>query len=86
MKLITEGWPKGDEILMDEVQVKYLQSADNCSSEDDVQELTLITKDGGGGKYINFKTNEYGWSISDEEDLIQIFKHFKNIYENSNNS
>ena len=32
------------------------------------------------------KTGEHGWSVSDENDLIPVFKHFKSIYEDTNNS
>lgn len=85
-KIITDGFPEDEEVLVDEVQVKYLQGPDNCSGEEDYQELTLLTKDNGGGKYINFKTGEHGWSVSDENDLIPVFKHFKSIYEDTNNS
>ena len=80
-KIISDGFPEGEEVLIDEVQVKYLQGPDNCSGEEDYQELTLLTKDGGAGKYINLKTNEHGWSISNESDLKPIFEHFKKIYE-----
>lgn len=86
IKIITNGFPEDNEVLVDEIQIKYLQGPDNCSDEDDYQELTLLTKDGGGGKYINFKTGEHGWSISDEDELIPIFKHFKSLYEDTNNS
>lgn len=85
-KIITDGFPEDEEVLVDEVQVKYLQGPDNCSGEDDYQELTLLTKDGGGGKYINLKTNEHGWSISNESDLKPIFEHFKKIYEYISNT
>lgn len=83
IKIITDGFPKDYEVLVDEIQIKYLQGPDNCSREDDYQELTLSTKDGGGGKYINFKTGEHGWSISDEKDLEPILKHFRSLYENT---
>ena len=86
VKIITEGFPEDEEVLVDEIRVRYLQGPDNCSGEDDYQELTLLTKDGGGGKYINFKTGEHGWSISDEKDLEPIFKHFRSLYENTDNS
>lgn len=86
MEIIYDGWPDGNQVLVDSVKVTYLQDHDNVSSEDDIQELTLETRDGGGGKYINIHTNEYGWSISDEKDLIPIFKHFKSIYEDTSNS
>ena len=86
IELITEGFPDDNQVLVDEIKVKYLQGPDNCSGEEDYQELILQTKDGGGGKYINLKTNEHGWSISDKDDLIPIFKHFKGLYEDKSNT
>lgn len=77
MEIITEGFPDGDQVLVDEIRVKYLQGPDNCSREEDYQELILITKDGGGGKYINLKTNKHGWSIDDVKDLEKIVEDFK---------
>lgn len=85
MKIITEGCPNDNEVMMDEIQVKYYQGPDNCSSEDDYQELILKTKDGGGGKYINLSTNEHGWSFDSIEDLVDIIKQFKSLYENTDN-
>lgn len=86
MKIITEGFPNDDEVLVDRIQVTYLQNPDCVSNRDnDYQELTLETRDGGGGKFINIRTNEYGWSISEENDLIPILKHFRNLYEDTNN-
>lgn len=86
MKIITEGWPKENEVLVGEIKITYVQNPDNCSGEDDIQELTLETRDGGGGKYINFKTGEHGWSVSNENELISIFNHFRSLYENTDNS
>ena len=77
MEIITEGYPKDNQVFVDEVQITYLQNPDNCSGENDYQELTIITKDGGGGKYINFKTNEHGWSIGELKDLEEIFNDFQ---------
>lgn len=85
-KLISNGWPKDDEILVDCIKITYVQNPDNCSGKDDIQELSLETRDGGGGKYINFKTGEHGWSIENEDDLIPIFKHFRSLYEITDNS
>lgn len=81
MKIITEGIPNDGEVMMDEIKVTYYQNPDNCSESDEYQELTLKTKDGGGGKYINLSTNEHGWSFNSEQDLIDIIKQFKSMYE-----
>jgi hypothetical protein len=76
---------KDNEVNIDTVKITYSQNPDNCSGENDFQELTLETRDGGGGKYINIHTNENGWSIDNEDDLLQIIKHFKSSYENIDN-
>ena len=78
MKFVTDQFPEGDdEIQVECIKCTYLCKPDCVSGEEDYQELTLETRDGGGGIFINIKTNENGWSISDEGDLVEIIKHFK---------
>ena len=78
-KIITEGWPEDNQILLDEITCKYIQSPDCTEDRDgDPQEIILSSRDGGGGKFIYIKTN--GWSISGdnlEEDLIPLINDFK---------
>lgn len=78
-KIITEGWPKENEVLLDSISCTYIQEPDCTESrEDDPQEITLSSRDGGGGKFIHIKTT--GWSICGdnlEEDLIPLIKDFK---------
>ena len=78
--IITKGWPNDDQVLLDNITCTYIQNPDNTESrgnDDDVcQELTLSTRDGGGGKYINIKTNS--WSINSPEDFLTILNDFKN--------
>ena len=83
MEVITEGWPEEgkDQVLLDEVICKYTQEADNTEDSDIPQEIILSTRDGGGGKYINIKTQS--WSISGnnlEEELLPLFNDFKNRF------
>lgn len=76
LKIITEGYPKVNEVFLDEVTCTYIQEPDNTEDRDgDPQELTLSTRDGGGGKYIHIKTN--GWSISEIDDLEFVINDFK---------
>lgn len=77
MRLIYEELPKGDEVLVEEVTIKYCQETD-CTESDDYQTLTLSTRDGEGGKFINISTES--WSIDKLEDLTEIINHFKNTY------
>lgn len=79
VEIITEGWPEGEQILLDEITCTYIQEVD-CTEERDgePQSITLSSRDGGGGKFIHIKTN--GWSINGdnlEEDLIPLIKDFK---------
>lgn len=76
LKIITEGYPGANEVFLDEVTCTYIQEPDNTEDRDgDPQELTLSTRDGGGGKYIHIKTN--GWSISEIDDLEFVINDFK---------
>lgn len=79
-KVITEGWPNGNnEVLLESISCTYIQEPDCTESrEDDPQEITLSSRDGGGGKFIHIKTN--GWSICGDDlemDLIPLIKDFK---------
>ena len=78
-KIITDGWPKDNEILLDEVSCTYIQNPD-CTEdrEGDPQSIILSSRDGGGGKFIHIKTD--GWSICGdnlEDDLIPLMNDFK---------
>ena len=78
-KIITDGWPKDNEILLDEISCIYIQEPD-CTEdrEGEPQSITLSSRDGGGGKFIHIKTN--GWSICGDnlgDDLVPLIKDFK---------
>lgn len=79
-EIITKDWPDDNQVLLDSITCTYIQNPDNTESrgnDDDVcQELILSTRDGGGGKYINIKTNS--WSINNPEDFLTILNDFKN--------
>ena len=80
MEIITEGWPKPekDQVLLEEITCRYLQDADCTEDQDEPQEIILSSRDGGGGKFINIKTES--WSINGdnlEEDLIPLINDFK---------
>lgn len=79
MQIITEGFPEGDQVLVDEISIKYYQEPD-CTEDrnGDGQEIILSTRDGGGGKFINIKTKS--WSITGnkpEEELLPLINDFK---------
>ena len=79
VKIITDGYPNDNEILLDEIICTYIQEPDCIEDKDgDPQSITLSSRDGGGGKFIHIKTN--GWSICGdylEGDLIPLMKDFK---------
>ena len=80
MEIINEGWPNDGEeqVLLDEITCKYVQNPDNTEDQDSVQEIVISSRDGGGGKFINFKTES--WSITGdnfEKELIPLFEDFK---------
>ena len=80
MEIITKGWPEEskDQVLLEEITCAYVQNADCTENSDDVQEIKISSRDGGGGKFINFSTKS--WSITGdnfEEELIPLFEDFK---------
>ena len=85
MEVITNGWPdeSRDQVLLEEITCKYLQPADCTESQDEAQTITISSRDGGGGKFINFKTES--WSITGddfEKELIPLFEDFKSRMKN----
>ena len=62
---------------IDDVSVTYLQNSD-CSGEDgkeDVQSITMSTRNNGMARFINIKTDS--WSIGDVSELIKLIEDFK---------
>lgn len=78
MKIVTDpneyDWD-GEDIFLEEIIIKYIQSPDCTENRDgDSHELIISTRDGGGGKFLNLKTNN--WSISGIEDLKLVIEDF----------
>lgn len=67
-----------DELVgVDDVSIKYLQNSD-CSGEDgeeDVQSITISTRNNGCSRFINIKTDS--WSIGDLDELAKLIEDFK---------
>lgn len=85
-KIITDGYPEDNEILLDSITCTYIQEPDCTESrDDDPQEITLSSRDGGGGKFIHIQTK--GWSIEGSDlnnDLISLIEDFKRRINNEN--
>ena len=80
MEIITNGWPHegSEQVLLDEITCKYIQDADCTEDRDNPQEIIISSRDGGGGKFINIKTES--WSITGdnfEEEIIPLLNDFK---------
>lgn len=76
-KVITDGYYEGETILLDEITCTYLQEPDCTESQDaDSQSITISSRDGGGGKFLNIKTNN--WSVdTDLKSLTVVLEDFK---------
>lgn len=64
-------------IGIDNVAITYLQNSD-CSGEDgeeNVQSITISTRNNAVARFINIKTNS--WSISDADELVKLIEDFK---------
>ena len=75
VKIIEEGYPQDEQIMVDEVIIKYYQGPD-CTEDrnSDGQEIILSTRDNGIAKFVNIKTDN--WSISGIEDLQVLINDF----------
>ena len=76
-KVITDGYYEGETILLDEITCTYLQEPDCTESRDgESQAITISSRDGGGGKFLNIKTNN--WSVdTDLKSLTVVLEDFK---------
>ena len=72
MEIIIEDWPEEgkEQVLLEEITCKYVQDADCTENKDDVQEIVLSSRDGGGGKFINISTKS--WSITGDKPEIEL--------------
>lgn len=79
MEIITEGWPKDGQVLMEEISCKYWQNPDCTEGQDaEPQEIIISSRDNGVAKFIHIKTE--GWSIDGDDlnsDLIPLLEDFK---------
>lgn len=76
MEVITDGWPKEDQVFLAEATMKYWQNPDCTEDQDgEPQEITISTRDNGVAKFLNIKTDN--WSISDVEDINFLINDFK---------
>ena len=85
MKIINEGCPTGEDILLESISCTYIQEPDCSESRDaDYQKIIISTRDEGGGKFLNIKTDN--WSITDENELVYLINNFKSRmnYESNN--
>ena len=64
-----------DKVAVDDVIVTYCQTNDCTESRNEVQTLTLSTRNNGVGRFVNIKTEN--WSINEIEDLVKLIKDFK---------
>lgn len=75
MEIIKEGWPNENQVLIEKISITYLQDNDCVEAINDGQELTIETRDGGGGPFLHIKTN--GWSVDDTNQLTELVNDFK---------
>lgn len=56
VKIINDGYPTDNEVLVDTVIIKYWQDNDCTEGDEEGQELNIESRDGGGGKFLHLKT------------------------------
>ena len=76
IKPIEKGKYEDEEVLVDDVSITYLQNGDCTEEDNNVQSITISTRNNGCDRFISIKSE--GWSISNENELVNLFKDFKN--------
>ena len=74
MKIITNGWPTDNEVLLSDTSITYVQNGDCTEGSDNVQSLTISTRDNGCANFLNIKTES--WSIDNFKEMETILKDF----------
>ena len=65
-----------DEVVMvDDVKVEYVQTADCNSHPDACQILNISTENNGTARFIVLKTSR--WAISEIDDIVKVLKDFQ---------
>lgn len=62
-------------IGIDDVSITYLQNSDCTEEDENVQSITISTRNNGVGRFVNIKTEN--WSIGDINELEELIKDFK---------
>ena len=62
-------------IGIDDVSITYLQNSDCTEEDENVQSITISTRNNGIGRFINIKTEN--WSFDNINELEEIIKDFK---------
>lgn len=76
-KIINDGYYEGETILLDEITCTYVQEPDCTQSRDDgPQVITISSRDGGGGKFLSIKTDNWSFD-TDLESLTAVLEDFK---------
>ena len=77
IKPIENGNYGNNEVMIDDVSVKYVQNTDSSGEDGDeeAQTITISTRNNGVARFINIKTES--WSIDSVDELIDIINDFK---------
>ena len=62
-------------IGIDDISITYLQNGDCTEGDENVQSITISTRNNGVGRFVNIKTEN--WSINDVDELAKLIKDFK---------
>lgn len=62
-------------IGIDDVSITYLQNSDCTEEDENVQSITISTRNNGIGRFVNIKTEN--WSFDDINELEELIKDFK---------
>lgn len=66
---------KSQQIGIDDVSIQYVQTGDCTEDEDNVQTITISSRNSGVGRFLNIKTD--GWSFDNIDELTEIINDFK---------
>ena len=63
-----------NEVAVDDISITYIQNNDTTEDQDEVQTITISTRNNGAGRFLHIKTE--GWSIEDGEEMNRLLNDF----------
>lgn len=81
MKILEGKFPENNDVGLYSLKAEYVQNADCCDNQDNIQSLHIETQNNGVDNFYIIKTER--WAIDDSNDLVTVINDFKKRFNNN---